>query len=341
MNSSHTVVSIHGPAFHVDGVPTCHGRTWRGHRLEGLLFNLRAVQATFDDVNPATRDRWAYPDGRPYDPERQTREFVAALPTWRAHGLRAVTLNWQGGSPEGYSRAQPWHNSAWTAEGDLRSDHARRMERAIAALDRCGMVAILGLFYFGQDHRLRDEAAVLRAVDTAVDWIFDRDLRNVIVEIDNECDIRYAHPILKPPRVAELIARVAARTRDGRRLLVGTSFSGGTVPTDEVIAASDLALIHGNGVEDPRGIADLVAAARRLPSYRPMPIVVNEDDHFAFDAPVNNMQQAIASGASWGYFDPGRNDYVDGHQSPPTRWDCNTARKRAFFATLREVTGGD
>ena len=35
------------------------------------------------------------------------------------------------------------------------------------------MAVILGLFDFGQDERLEDEAAVVRAVDRATDWILD------------------------------------------------------------------------------------------------------------------------------------------------------------------------
>jgi hypothetical protein len=51
------------------------------------------------------------------------------------------------------------------------------------------------------------------------------------------------------------------------------------------------------------------------------------------------MLAAVESGASWGYFDPGENDYWHGYQCPPVRWDLNTARKKAFFAYLDGVTG--
>ena len=65
------------------------------------------VQATFDDLNPETAKRWAYPDSGMWDAERNVREFIAAMPVWKAHGLLAVTVNFQVGSPEGYSKAQP------------------------------------------------------------------------------------------------------------------------------------------------------------------------------------------------------------------------------------------
>src|SRR4029453_18547441 len=104
----------------VNGRPTYAGRTWNGHKIEGLLLNSRMVQGIFDDLNPETRRRWASPaPGRP-DPERNTREFLAAMPEWRRHGLLAFTINLQGGSPEGYSKGQPWENSAIAPDGSLR-----------------------------------------------------------------------------------------------------------------------------------------------------------------------------------------------------------------------------
>ena len=48
-----------------------------------------------------------------------------------------------------------------------------------------------------------------------------------------------------------------------------------------------------------------------------MPILFNEDDHFDFEKPRNNLTAAIGERASWGYFDPGLSNYRDGYQSPP------------------------
>ena len=115
-----TAVEIVADRFHINGKPTYAGRTWRGMRIEGLLMNSRMVQGIFDDLNPATRDMWVYPDTESWDPDRNTREFVAAMPEWRRHGLLAFTINLQGGSPQGYSQDQPWHNNAFTADGALR-----------------------------------------------------------------------------------------------------------------------------------------------------------------------------------------------------------------------------
>ena len=84
-----TAVGIAGEDFLLDGAPTYAGRAFDGHRVEGLLFNARMVQALFDDRNPETRGRWAYPDTGVWDPERNVREFLAMLPEYRRHGLPA------------------------------------------------------------------------------------------------------------------------------------------------------------------------------------------------------------------------------------------------------------
>ena len=337
-----TTVTIQGEQFFIDGKPTYRGRTFRGSRIEGLLLNSRMVQAAFDDANPETRPRWAYPDTGDWDPERNVREFLAALPIYREHGLLSVTVNFQGGSPEGYSKEQPWINTAFEADGSLKPAYLDRLGRVLDHLDELGMVAILGVFYFGQDERLADEAAVIRALDNAVGWVLDRGYRHVLLEVNNECDVnRYEHEILQPHRVSELIERVKATARYGRRLLVGTSFGGGSIPTENVVRASDFLLMHGNGVSDPRRIAQMVEEARAVPGHLPMPILFNEDDHFDFDEPLNNFLAALSRGASWGFFDPGENNYHDGYQSPPVQWQPNTERKRAFFRLVAEVTGVD
>jgi predicted acyltransferase len=180
-----TTVSIEGEKFLLNGTPTYAGRTWDGVSIEGRLMNSRMVQGTFDDLNPETRSRWTFPDGKPWDPDRNTREFIAAMPEWRRHGLLAFTLNLQGGSPEGYSRNQPWINNAFEADGTLRVDYKARLARILDRANELGMVVILGIFYFGQDERLKDEAAVVRAVDQTIDWLFTRGDRHVLIEINN------------------------------------------------------------------------------------------------------------------------------------------------------------
>jgi hypothetical protein len=337
-----TTVTIDGPRFLINGQPTYRGRTWNGRSIEGLLFNSRMVQAIFDDRNPETAGRWAYPDTKRWDADRNTNEFVAAMPEWRNHGLLAVTVNLQGGSPQGYSRDQPWHNSALLADGSLDPAYLGRLAGVIDRADALGMIVILGIYYFGQDERLRDEAAIIAGVDGTVDWLIAHRATNVLVEINNECNVRYDHAILQPDRVHELIVRARRRAvAQNFRLLAGTSYGGGTIPGANVVKVSDFLLLHGNGVNDPARIAAMVRQTRQVEGYRPMPVVFNEDDHFDFARPVKNFTTAIGEYASWGYFDyrMAGEGFDEGYQSVPVNWNISSARKRGFFTLLGQVTG--
>jgi len=344
-----TVLGIDGTRFTLNGLPTYAGREYNGWPIEGLLMNVRAVQATFDDLNPETRQLWAYPDTGVWDPERNLSEFLAVLPEWREAGLLAFTVNLQGGSPEGYSRAQPWESSGFDPDGALRPAYLDRLRRVLDRADELGMAVMVGLFYQGQDERLEDESAVKRAVDEASRWLLAGGWQNVIVEIANECDVpTYEHPIIGYDRCHELVERAQSHTQNGRRLLVSTSYGGGSRPSQRVLRIADVALIHGNGVTDPSVMRWLVESTRTRMRDRQIPIVVNEDDHFAFDEADNNMLAAVSRYASWGLFDAGagsggggaRSNYRDGYQLVPVNWSTCTPTKQGFFRLLREVTGG-
>src|SRR5687768_6872528 len=71
-----TTIDIRGQSFLINGKLTYEGRTWKGHKIEGLLLNSRMVQGIFEDQNLETRPKWNYPDGTAFDPERNTREFI-------------------------------------------------------------------------------------------------------------------------------------------------------------------------------------------------------------------------------------------------------------------------
>lgn len=341
------VVTIAERAFCIDGRPTYAGRSWRGQRIEGLLFNSRMANAIADDDNPATRGAWAYADGD-WDAARNTREFIAALPAYRAHGLLAVCLNLQGGSPQGYSWHQPWRISGFTPQGALRPDWAARLEQVIAACAGHGMVVLLGLFYGKQSAVLEDETAVRAAVVNTVDWLLARQATNVLLEIGNEVDLPvFAHEIIAAGRCHELID--LAKKRSAGRLLVSTSLIALQAPPPAILAAADFLLPHGNAVHgpdgpmqpSPHGIRLQVARWRAAAGYRGQPILYNEDDHYDFDKPDNHLTAAIESGASWGFFDYRRirERFEDGFQSLPVEWAIASPRKRGFFGLLKEITG--
>ena len=337
-----TTVVIDGDRFLINGRPTYEGRSWRGMRVEGLLMNSRMVQGIFDDLNPETRAQWIYPDTKQWDATRNTREFVAAMPDWHRHGLLSFTINLQGGSPQGYSQDQPWHNSGFNPDGSLRADYLERLERILDRADALGMAPIVGYFYFGQDQRLEGDAAVQRAVRDATSWLLTKGYRNVLVEIANECDNRrFEQRLVQAPRVHELIQLAQSITIDGRRLPVSVSYNGGSIPQANVVAVADFLLLHGNGVSEPDRIAHMVRETRQVPGYRSKPVLFNEDDHFNFDNPRNNFIAAVSEYASWGYFDfrMRGETFDDGFQSVPVNWDISSSRKRGFFSLLKEMTG--
>lgn len=331
-----TKVSIKGEKFYINGKPTFEGKIWNDISVEGLLPNSRMVQGIFDDLNNETATRWKYPDTGIWDPERNTNEFMRAMEDWRRYGLLAFTINFQGGSPMGYGNKN-WKNPAFNPDGSLMPAYAERMERIIKKADQLGMVVILGIFYFGQDQFLQDEIAVKRAVDNVVDWIQQNGFTNIIIEVANECNNRgYDHEIIRQDRTQELILQIRGKAPE---LLIATSFNGNTIPPDHVVAVSDYILIHGNGVKEPTRITEMVNEVRSLPSYKPMPIVFNEDDHFNFDLPENNFVAATKAFASWGYFDfrMEGEGFNEGYQSVPVNWGISSERKRGFFNKVKEI----
>ncbi len=341
LGQRHTIVTIKGNRFFINGKPTLQGCCWRGQTLEGLLPNSRMVQGIFDDLNADTRQLWNYPDSGKWSAERNNREFLLAMKSWRDHGLLAFTINIQGGSPYGYSKDQPWINPGFTPDGQPDVAYFKRLEKILDHADELGMVVILGIFYFGQDQYLKDEKAMINAVDQTINWIYQKKYTNLLIEVTNESDHRRNdHSIIRPEHVHELILRIQSAHKDGWRLPVSTSFCGGVIPTAEVVRYSDFILLHGNGVHNADGITAMVDSVRRMNDYTPKPIVFNEDDHFNFDQPRNNFFAATCSYASWGYFDfrMDNEKFEDGFQSIPVDWTINSTRKKAFFTLLDSIT---
>lgn len=307
--------------------------TNRGSLVEGHLMNSRMVQAVIDIEGE--RRLFVYPDTGAWDPERNTNELIAALPSYSSYGLNAITVNLQGGNPldAPAENRPPWRISAYQPDGSLQPAWMDRLDRLLRAADAEGMAVIVGLFYFGQDHLLEDENAVIQAVDNVVDWLMESDHRNVLVEICNESSRHYDHEILRPSRVTELMERVT--TRSEGRISVSVSLPGGHMPDASVIEASSYVLLHGNRQESRR-IAAMVRELRSLPAFSadPKPIVFNEDS-----TEIDNLLAAVAEGASWGYHDKGANDYQHGFQAPPVDWSVGTEDKRRFFAEIARLTG--
>jgi len=241
------------------------------------------VNAVFEDHNR--------PD---FDPEANTDEFIAALPEYIRHGVRAFTLNLQGGFPD-YEGAL---NSAFETDGTLRAEYLARVERVIEACDREGAAVILGCFYQRQDQVLRDEAAVRNGVVNVVGWLAERGFTNVLLEIANEFghggfDYGLLRSVEGQVELIELARQAAAE--HGYPLLVSTSGLGDARVGNRVAEASDFLLVHLNSTplaEIPNRLGALLAFGK--------PILVNEDDKLGEEA-ARAAELCVEAGASWGY----------------------------------------
>lgn len=268
-----TRVTIEGGRWHINGRPTNPGSP-----AEGLLMNVRMVNATFEDRNR--------PD---FDPDANTHEFLAALPDYAAHGVNAFTLCLQGGMP-GYEGAI---NSAFEPDGALRPEYLARVERVLRACDERGLVVILGCYYQRQSKILRDEAAVRAGVVNVARWIQDRRLTNVVLEIANEYPHRgFAPEVIRSPQGQASLIRLARETAPG--LLVTASGSGDGRIHREAAEACDFLTPHWNGVR----VEEIPARIEALQRYG-KPIVCNEDDKVGEHA-VAALRAAVAGGAGYG-----------------------------------------
>jgi len=281
--ASPSSVTAGSTRIHVSIKDTCwylNGRlTYPATEAEGLLMNVRMVNAVFED-----RER---PD---FDAEKNTDEFIAAIPDYVAHGVCAFTVNLQGGFP-GYEGAV---NSGFNADGSLRKDYLQRVKRVIEACDRNGAVVILGCYYQRQDQILKDAQAVRSGVVNVVRWIVESGFSNVVLEIANEFNHSgFDHAILNKPEGQVELIRLAKKTSP--ELLVSTSGLGDGRLQDNVAIASDFLLIHFNGTK----LDDIPGRIQDLKKYG-KPIVCNEDDKYASEA-AGAAQLSVRHGASWGF----------------------------------------
>lgn len=271
--SSHAHVSIRDARWLINDEATCPGT-----KAEGLLMNVRMVNAVFEDRGRSD-----------FDPNANTDELIASIPDYVAHGIRAFTICLQGGSC-GYEGAV---NSTFNPDGSLRPSYLQRVRRVIEACDRFGAVVILGCYYQRQDQTLKDEAAVRTGVVNVVTWLKESGFGNVVLEIANEFGHGgFDHGLLKTPEgVAELIG-LAKQTWPS--LLVSASGLGDGLLSDRVARASDFILIHFNGT----AVGDIPARIAAMKIYG-KPVVCNEDDKAGPQA-VEAAEACVANGASWG-----------------------------------------
>lgn len=334
-----TTVAIEGEKFTINGEYTYKENVWGKMSIEGLLLNSRMVHGAFDDRNPETIYKWAYNDTGVWDADRNNREFLDMMPVWKNKGLNSIAINLSGGQPGGGpNNQQIWESLAFYPDGSLDQVFLDRIEKIIDRADELGLVIILGYFYWGNAKRLKDDQAVMHAVRNATKWVLDKGFTNVIIEVNNECDVGsdvgYTHELLMPPGVHKLIREVQSMCIGNVKLLVSASFLH--VPEDnsfdEYIKAADYILLHGNSAKEPADIEKMIKGVRSKAVYTPKPFLINEDDHFDFDNEDNNFIRAVNNFCGWGYFD------FPGYQKVPANWGIDTQRKQQFFTLIQQMT---
>jgi hypothetical protein len=271
-----------------------------GSPAEGLLMNVRMVNTVYEDRGPELAKRTD-----DFDPESNTESFIEKIPEYVSSGVNAFTISLQGGMP-GYEGAI---NTAFNADGSLRSDYMQRAERVIRASDKNNAGIILSLFYQRQhshDYALTGKESIKNALENTVNWITEKGFTNVVLEVSNE----YRHGgfrnwsdgewLISEEGQVELI-RLAKQLNP--ELLVSTSGMGNGTYHEDLARAADFLLIHFNTTS-----LDLYESRINDVKKYGKPIVCNEDDKLGTEGAA---AQAIAvkNGSSWGYMGMLRNQY--------------------------------
>lgn len=370
MTQHKTKVSFNGEKILINGRPTYEG--CKG--AEGLLFNIRTVNATFDDTlgkvdywdDDGTRPENDYAGyGKWCSPESayaNTQRFIKSLPDYKSWGILGINLNFQGGHPVQFKTWIPkasgsanshangqrdfLHNSGFREDGSIDEDYAARIGSVIEACDGLGMVVILQLFYFGQDTVFTCEDSIKAAVDSTVDFVCQRGYTNVLIEIANEVmQWHYHHSILKPSRVAELIlrARERAEKQYGRSLPVSTSEAALLAPKewtleqiDTVYEASDFVLLHGGDGLDHGDIGDHTEVAKKIDLIRSRPWYRESPKPIIFNESDGCLafDAVVKRGASFGLHS---GKYLQ--TVWPPKWGVWDNETMWFYRRVRELTG--
>lgn len=310
-----TSLSITNEHFTINGKLTYSDIPGTRPEAHGLLMNARFIQGVFDDA--AAPSRFVRFGQDAWDAEANTDRLIAALPEWYRYGLRAFTVGLQGGGPCFTTPNDSIDNNPFSEDGtSLDPAYAGRLDRLIRAADEIGMAVIVSYFYQGQINRIADGVGIRAATKTASRFLREGGYTNVIVEVANEHDVgkfRDRQLIFSGEGMAYLIE--LAREETGG-LPVGCSGGGGSA-TREIVEASDVILIHGNG-QSRTSYDRLIGRVREWAPGRP--VVCNEDSHA-----IGQLLVAYRTRSSWGYY----NNLTK--QEPPADWGV-TPGEDAFFA---------
>lgn len=288
-----TVVSIRGDKWYYNGNVINPGSP-----AEGLLMNVRMVNAVFEDRGLKTPERY-----KGFSPAMNTDAFISMIPEYVSSGVNAFTISLQGGTP-GYEGAV---NTAFNADGSLRTDYMERVEKVISACNKNRAVVILTCFYQRQHTHfsaLSGKESIRHALRNTVEWISEKRFANVTLEISNE----YSHSGFRNWQQGEWLMSEAGQVELIRlakqlnpKLLVSTSGIGDGKLHRSLIEAADFLLIHFNNST----INEYASIIGELKQYG-KPVVCNEDDK------INNkgamaLKQSVVNGSGWGYMNVEKN----------------------------------
>lgn len=318
-----TVLSLNEDKFLINGKLTYS--EIEGVRPEnlGLLWNQRLIQGIIDDRGH--RELY-YREGLGYfDPEQNTKDLIASLDEWYACGLRAITVGTQGGWPVGMMEVESMDVNPFGEDGSqLDEDYMRRLDDLIRACDEKGMVVIVNLLYCAQAKKMKDGAAIRRAVKNICRHLREKQYTNIMIDVANEydLDLQAAHPLIRSSEGMAYLVAMAKEESGG--ILTGSSLALGTVDK-EVFDESDVIIIHGNNMTRSR-LYDYIKSIREA-GYR-KPILCNEDS-----ACISRVDVCLEAGASWGYY----NNYTK--QVPPVYWGVTEGEDTFYARRLMRTLG--
>ncbi len=317
-----TTITISGNNFFINGSLTYSDIKESPIQHHGLLMNARFIQGIFDDkANPSRFNRY----GKIWNPSTNTKELIKALPQWKAAGLLAFTVGLQGGMPVLTIKNSSIDNNPFSEEGSaIDPAYLERLDLIIRAADAIGMVVIVSILYEGQINRLKAPKAIRNTVKTTCNYLRNNHYTNVIVEVANEYTVGefYNCPTISDPH--NMCKLIALARKESGGMLVGSS-SGGLWYDKEVIEASDIAIIHGNG-GTRETYHRFVKTIKELAPNKP--ILCNEDS-----PRFSQLRVAFDTHTSWGYYN------THTKQEVPTYWGITRGEDTFFAKRLSDELG--
>ncbi|MDA3932320.1 MAG: cellulase family glycosylhydrolase [Tenericutes bacterium] len=316
-----TNLSIEGRDFYINGKPV-YDELEGNSSSKGLLMNARFIQGIFDDKSDRERyNRF----NKLFDADANTDDFIAALPEWYEYGLRAVTVGIQGGMPVFTIDPKTIDNNPFGPDG-MRLDeaYAKRLDKIIQAADSLGMVVIVNILYWAQALRLKNDDAVVSALKCAASFLKKGNYTNIIIDVANEYNIDMWKDlnIIKDPKSMKMLIDLVRQESGG--MLVGSS-GGGGLADKEVVDASDVVLVHGNGLT--RGeYYDFILRVQKMAPNKP--ILCNEDSPC-----ISRLEIAHLTHTSWGHYD----NFTK--QEPPCDWRITKGQDFFFARRIATIMG--